>query len=88
MATDTDLPHAAPPPAEAVETSIPSRLDRLPWSRWHWMVLLGYLMGTDASRVDEEQPVSKWTVHLVRGRHCSLGRVRSPCIPKQVDPWP
>ena len=24
-----------------VETQIPSRLDRLPWSRWHWMVLIG-----------------------------------------------
>jgi hypothetical protein len=33
-------------PAEAatlrtIETSIPARLDRLPWSRWHWMVVLG-----------------------------------------------
>jgi MFS family permease len=24
-----------------VETRIPARLDRLPWSRWHWLVLLG-----------------------------------------------
>src|SRR3954447_5310261 len=24
-----------------VETRIPARLDRLPWSRWHWMVLVG-----------------------------------------------
>ena len=23
------------------ETSVPARLDRLPWSRWHWMVLIG-----------------------------------------------
>jgi MFS family permease len=23
-----------------VETDIPSRLDRLPWSRWHWMIVL------------------------------------------------
>jgi MFS family permease len=27
--------------AEVVETNIPARLDRLPWSRWHWMVLIG-----------------------------------------------
>ena len=32
--------------SQAVETSrirtrIPGRLDRLPWSRWHWMVLIG-----------------------------------------------
>ena len=24
-----------------VETDIPGRLDRLPWSRWHWMVVIG-----------------------------------------------
>jgi hypothetical protein len=25
---------------ERIETDIPSRLDRLPWSRWHWLVVL------------------------------------------------
>jgi MFS family permease len=25
---------------EVVETDIPSRLDRLPWSRWHWFVVI------------------------------------------------
>jgi MFS family permease len=24
-----------------VETNIPARLDRLPWSRWHWRILVG-----------------------------------------------
>ena len=24
-----------------VETDIPARLDRLPWSRWHWLVVVG-----------------------------------------------
>src|SRR4051794_15213510 len=24
-----------------VETRIPARMDRLPWARWHWMVVLG-----------------------------------------------
>jgi MFS family permease len=24
-----------------VETSIPARLDRLPWSRWHWLIVIG-----------------------------------------------
>src|SRR5436305_13436745 len=29
------------PPAQQgeVETDIPARLDRLPWSRWHWLVV-------------------------------------------------
>ncbi|HEY4345957.1 MAG TPA: MFS transporter [Gaiellaceae bacterium] len=26
--------------SEAVETQIPARLDRLPWSRWHWLVVV------------------------------------------------
>src|SRR6185437_3475638 len=24
-----------------IETNIPARLDRLPWSRWHWRILVG-----------------------------------------------
>jgi MFS family permease len=24
---------------DIVETDIPARMDRLPWSRWHWMVV-------------------------------------------------
>ena len=24
-----------------IETNIPARLDRLPWSRWHWMIVIG-----------------------------------------------
>ena len=24
-----------------IETQIPARMDRLPWSRWHWMVVVG-----------------------------------------------
>ncbi|MBO0681851.1 MAG: MFS transporter [Candidatus Dormibacteraeota bacterium] len=31
---------AAPTAANVVESDIPARLDRLPWSRWHWMVVL------------------------------------------------
>jgi MFS family permease len=31
---------AAPTPAhETIRTDIPQRLDRLPWSRWHWLVV-------------------------------------------------
>jgi MFS family permease len=26
--------------SEAVETQVPARLDRLPWSGWHWMVVI------------------------------------------------
>ena len=27
--------------SETIETRIPARLDRLPWSRFHWMVVIG-----------------------------------------------
>ncbi|WP_055495269.1 MFS transporter [Streptomyces sp. TP-A0356] len=30
----------APPPG-TVTTAIPARLDRLPWSRWHWTIVIG-----------------------------------------------
>jgi MFS family permease len=26
---------------KTIETDIPARLDRLPWSRWHWMIVIG-----------------------------------------------
>src|SRR4051794_41254330 len=26
---------------KTIETNIPARMDRLPWSRWHWMVVFG-----------------------------------------------
>jgi MFS family permease len=29
------------PRTGTVETDVPARLDRLPWSRWHWMVVIG-----------------------------------------------
>jgi MFS family permease len=28
-------------PKETIETNVPSRLDRLPWSHFHWMVVIG-----------------------------------------------
>ncbi|MDR3082806.1 MAG: MFS transporter, partial [Streptomyces sp.] len=29
------------PPTGTVTSAIPARLDRLPWSRWHWTVVVG-----------------------------------------------
>jgi MFS family permease len=28
-------------PSGTVETQVPARMDRLPWARWHWMVIFG-----------------------------------------------
>ena len=49
----------------AITTSVPARLDRLPWSRWHWMIVIGLgtvwildglevtIVGNIASRLSE-----------------------------------
>src|SRR4051794_15821465 len=33
--------HAEGVEYKTIETNIPARLDRLPWSKWHWMVVIG-----------------------------------------------
>ena len=49
-----------------IETNIPARLDRLPWARWHWLVVIGLgtvwildglevtIVGSIASRLTEK----------------------------------
>ncbi|MGW0550833.1 MFS transporter [Streptomyces altiplanensis] len=49
-----------------ITTKVPARLDRLPWSRWHWMIVIGLgtvwildglevtVVGNVASRLSEE----------------------------------
>lgn len=32
---------ARPEPADVVRTAVPARLDRLPWARFHWMIVVG-----------------------------------------------
>jgi MFS family permease len=55
----------AQPALRTIETNIPARMDRLPWSRWHWMVVVGLgtvwildglevtIVGSIASRLTE-----------------------------------
>src|SRR6476659_9313622 len=33
--------HSEADELRTVETRIPARMDRLPWAKWHWMVVLG-----------------------------------------------
>jgi hypothetical protein len=28
-------------PTGMIRTKVPARLDRLPWSRWHWLIVIG-----------------------------------------------
>ncbi|WP_141698494.1 MFS transporter, partial [Streptomyces lushanensis] len=44
MATPARPGSGTTPPTGAtgtVTTAVPARLDRLPWSRWHWMIVVG-----------------------------------------------
>ncbi|HYZ29953.1 MAG TPA: MFS transporter, partial [Thermoleophilaceae bacterium] len=53
-------------PKRTIETNIPARLDRLPWSRWHWLIIAGLgtvwildglevtIVGAIASRLEEK----------------------------------
>jgi MFS family permease len=41
MATTTPGEFSAGHELGTIETNIPARLDRLPWSRWHWKILIG-----------------------------------------------
>ena len=55
---------------ETIETNIPKRLDRLPWSRWHWLVVaaLGFvwiLDGLEVTIVGSIGPtLQKTSLHL------------------------
>ncbi len=33
--------HAGTIQTGTISTKVPARLDRLPWSRWHWMIIIG-----------------------------------------------
>jgi MFS family permease len=35
------MAQASAPALRTIETNIPARMDRLPWSRWHWMIIVG-----------------------------------------------
>ena len=39
--------------ADTIETNVPKRLDRLPWARWHWLVVvaLGFVWILDGLEV-------------------------------------
>jgi MFS family permease len=34
-------PASVPASTGSVTTNVPARLDRLPWSKWHWMIVIG-----------------------------------------------
>jgi hypothetical protein len=68
------------PAGRAIETMIPRRLDRLPWSRWHWIVVVGLgitwiLDGFEVTLVGALASVltKKDTLHLSTHQASSVG---------------
>jgi hypothetical protein len=56
---------------EIITTRIPGRMDRLPWSRWHWLVILG--LGTvwilDGVEVTIEPDPASAFANFVAGKY-------------------
>jgi MFS family permease len=68
--------------AKAVKTNIPARLDRLPWSRWHWLVVVSLgitwiLDGLEVTIVGSIAAVltDKRTLHLSDVQVASAGTI-------------
>ncbi|MFD5284467.1 MFS transporter [Streptomyces rubrogriseus] len=41
MTAEASSSGSVPASTGTVTTAVPARLDRLPWSRWHWMIVIG-----------------------------------------------
>ena len=71
-----------------IETDVPARLDRLPWSRFHWLVVIGLgavwildglevtIVGSVAARLTE------------KGAASDHGRAASAPPPRSMSPGP
>jgi hypothetical protein len=68
---------------ETISTRIPGRMDRLPWSRWHWLVILGLgtvwildgvevtIVGAIASRLQDKQALALSAFDIAFGGTCA-----------------
>ncbi len=79
---DMATPDVVAPAEEIVETNVPARLDRLPWSRWHWLVVLALgtvwvLDGLEVTIVGSIGPTLQKgsTLHLSSGEVGAAGAV-------------
>ena len=69
---------------ETITTRIPGRMDRLPWSRWHWLVILGLgtvwildgvevtIVGAIASRLQDKQTLGLSAFEIAFGGTCYI----------------
>jgi MFS family permease len=69
---------------ETITTRIPGRMDRLPWSRWHWLVIFGLgtvwildgvevtIVGAIASRLQDKQTLGLSAFDIAFGGTCYI----------------
>lgn len=91
-------PSSVPATTGTLTTSVPSRLDRLPWSRWHWMIVIGLgtvwildglevtIVGNIASRLSEEGSGLDITSGQITGVAAAL-YVAGACVGALVFGW-
>jgi hypothetical protein len=54
--------------ARAIESDVPARMDRMPWSRWHWMIdfalgITRVLDGLEVQVIDNAGPGGRLPRH-------------------------
>jgi MFS family permease len=71
-------------PTNTIETSVPARLDRLPWSKWHWTIVIGLgtvwildglevtIVGNIATRLSEKGSGISITASQITGLGAAL----------------
>lgn len=92
------MSHAATSGTHIITTEVPARLDRLPWSRWHWMIVIGLgtvwildglevtVVGNIASRLSESGSGLSITDSQVTGLGAAL-YVAGACSGALVFGW-
>jgi nucleotide-binding universal stress UspA family protein len=64
-----------------IRTKVPARLDRLPWSRWHWMIIIGLgtvwildgLEGTIVGNISAQLAKPGSGIHITQAQVTGLG---------------
>jgi MFS family permease len=83
---------------DTIKTSIPARLDRLPWARWHWTIIIGLgtvwildglevtIVGNIATRLSEPDSGLKVTESQISGLAAAL-YVAGACVGALFFGW-
>ncbi|MDH6626708.1 hypothetical protein M2271_004525 [Streptomyces sp. LBL] len=77
-----------------ITTNIPARLDRLPWSRWHWTIVLGLgtvwilLRACGPAGLRAYEPVGLRLPQLFRSATAHDARATAPAVPNTAGQAP